>query len=426
MEIRNKIGVIGLGYVGLPLAVAFAEKDFEVFGFDVDAKKNENVNQGVSYIEDIPSAKLKKVVDCGNLKASADFQLLREVRAVIVCVPTPLGKAREPDLSCVMAALKNVRENLQKNQLIILESTTYPGMTEEVVLPFLEESGFKVGVDCFLSFSPERIDPANKKYGVKNTPKVVGGVTSQCLELACALYENVVDQVVPVSSPTVAELVKLLENSFRAVNIGFVNEMAVICHKLGVEVSEVIRAAATKPFGFMPFMPGPGLGGHCIPVDPQYLSWKMKSLKYHPRFIQLAEEVNIEMPHYVVRRVSEELNFRGKALRESSILVLGISYKKDVSDVRESPAIDVIENLHAMGANVSYFDPHVDSFQACGRTWNSLASLPADLSGYDSLLILTDHSSFDYPEILSKASFVFDARNVTVGMSRSKEKVVRL
>lgn len=426
MEKGKRIGIIGLGYVGLPLAVAFAEKNFEVFGFDVDAKKNEKVNQGVSYIEDIPSARLKKVVDCGTLKASSDFRLLQEVEAVILCVPTPLGKAREPDLSCVMAALKNVRENLQKNQLIILESTTYPGMTEEIILPFLEESGFKVGVDCFLSFSPERIDPANKKYGIKNTPKVVGGVTSHCLELASALYENVVDQIVPVSSPTVAELVKLLENSFRAVNIGFVNEMALICHKLGVEVSEVIRAAATKPFGFMPFMPGPGLGGHCIPVDPQYLSWKMKSLKYHPRFIQLAEEINIEMPHYVVRRVSEELNFRGKALRQSLILVLGVSYKKDVSDVRESPAIDVIEDLHAQGATVSYFDPHVDSFQACGRSWNSLASLPTDLSGYDCLLILTDHSSLDYPGILSKASFVFDARNVTVGMSRSKEKVVRL
>lgn len=420
---KAPIGVIGLGYVGLPLALAFAKKGFTVSGFDVDPNKVACLQIGQSYIGDVASAEIAPLIQSKKFSATTSFDRLHEMDAIIICVPTPLRKSREPDLSFVLAAGLEIQKRLRKGQLIVLESTTYPGTTEELILPLLEKRNLKVGQDFCLAFSPERIDPGNKVYQIHNTPKIVGGVTTNCLELAAALYHQVVEQVIPVSSPRVAELVKLLENTFRAVNIALVNEMAIICHKLGVETGEVIRAAASKPFGFMPFMPGPGLGGHCIPVDPQYLSWKLKTLKYHPRFIQLADEINMAMPAYVVSRVASALNGRGKSIKGADILVMGVSYKKDVGDIRESPALEVIEELIKMGADVSYHDPFVSEIQINDH---KLFSTTPAFAKRDCVVILTDHSGFDYEKMVLESSLLFDARNATYPLNAPKEKIVRL
>lgn len=419
---KARIGVIGLGYVGLPLALAFAKKGFTVFGFDVDPNKVASLQKGQSYIGDVASAEIAPLIQTKKISATISFERLQEMDAVIICVPTPLRKSREPDLSFVLAAASEIQKRLRKGQLIVLESTTYPGTTEELILPLLEKRNFKVGQDFCLAFSPERIDPGNKVYQIHNTPKIVGGVTTNCLELAATLYRQVVEQVIPVSSPRVAELVKLLENTFRAVNIALVNEMAVICHKLGVETGEVIRAAASKPFGFMPFMPGPGLGGHCIPIDPQYLSWKLKTLKYHPRFIQLADEINMAMPAYVVSRMASALNERGQSIKGADILVMGVSYKKDVGDLRESPALEVIEELVKMGADVSYHDPFVPVIQINEQ---KLFSQSPAFANKDCVVILTDHSNFDYEKMVLESPLLFDARNATYPL-KVPEKVVRL
>src|SRR5216683_3774388 len=356
-----RVAIIGLGYVGLPLATAFAEAGFRVVGIDVDQQKIDRANRGESYIPDISSSVLQKFIDTNFLHFTSDFAALDEVDAISICVPTPLGKTHEPDISYIISAIKHVRTHLHSGQLIVLESTTYPGTTNEVVLPELESTGLKVGVDFFLAFSPERIDPGNSNFDTRTTPKIVGGITPACTELAQAFYRAAIEQVVPVSSARVAEMAKLLENTFRAVNIGLVNEIAIICEKLHINVWEVIEAAATKPFGFMPFTPGPGLGGHCIPVDPHYLSWKLKTLDYTARFIGLAAEINSSMPHYVVNKISEALNEQYRSFNGATVLVLGVAYKRNVSDVRESPALDIIQALLARKAVVLYNDEYVPS-----------------------------------------------------------------
>lgn len=416
---------MGLGYVGLPLAVAFAKKGFEVTGFDVDKKRIESIQHGTSYILDVESRDVLELHGQKKLSAVVQFDLLKEMDVIIICVPTPLRKSREPDLSFIVGAIEEVKGRIRKGQLIVLESTTYPGTTDEIVLPLLSSQGYKVGEDFFLAFSPERVDPSNKDYQIHNTPKVVGGVTSQCREVSELLYGQVVEKVVSVSSPTVAELVKLLENTFRAVNIGLINEIAIICNKLGVATGEVIRAAATKPFGFMPFKPGPGLGGHCIPVDPQYLSWKMRSLNYHPRFIQLADEINSSMPSYVVSRISIMLNELGQSVKDAKILIMGVSYKKDVGDCRESPAFDVMMELLHMGAIVSYHDSHVSKINLGGEEYFSQTLTPDFYQTYDCVTILTDHSDIDYERLVQESHIVFDTRNVTLGCF-SDRKIVRL
>src|SRR5436190_7711529 len=356
-----QVAVIGLGYVGLPLAITFAEAGFEVRGIDVDQRKVDQANQGESYIPDIASNTLRSLIDTERLHFTNDFAVLDDVDAVSICVPTPLRKTRDPDISYIVSATQQVRAHLHPGQLVVLESTTYPGTTDEVLLPELESTGLNVGVDFFLAFSPERVDPGNPDFDTRNTPKIVGGITPACTELAQAFYGAAIEQVVPVSSTRVAEMVKLLENTFRAVNIGLVNEIAVICEKLSIDVWEVIDAAATKPFGFMRFLPGPGLGGHCIPVDPHYLSWKLKTLDYTARFIELAAEVNSSMPHYVVNKISEALNEQRRSFNGSTVLVLGIAYKRNVGDMRESPALDIIQELIARKAVVLYNDEYIPS-----------------------------------------------------------------
>src|SRR5689334_12257445 len=358
-----KIGIIGLGYVGLPLAVAFAEAGYYVTGLDVSTDKVSQLNDGVSYIPDIPTAQLEPLVKSGHLRATTNYDDLNQIDAVSICVPTPLRKTKDPDMSYVISAADQITRVSHPGMLIVLESTTYPGTTDEILAPRLTEKGLTIGEDVFVAFSPERIDPGNKKYGVRNTPKVVGGMTPDCKEVACLYYGTVADQVVPVSSPVAAEMVKLLENTFRAVNIGLVNEMALMCNRLNVDVWEVIRAASSKPFGFMPFYPGPGIGGHCIPIDPLYLSWKLKTLNYTARFIELASEVNTHMPIHVMDRVVDALNDDCKSLRGSKVAVLGVAYKRDVDDLRESPALDVIQLLEEKGADVSYYDPYVASIR---------------------------------------------------------------
>lgn len=420
-----KIGIMGLGYVGLPLAVAFAKKSFEVTGFDVDKKRIQDIQNGISYISDVDSRDVLELRRSNKLSAVASFDLLKEMDVIIICVPTPLRKSREPDLSFIVGALEEVKGRIRKGQLIVLESTTYPGTTDEILLPLLSGQGHKVGEDFFLAFSPERVDPGNKTYQIHNTPKVVGGVTGQCREVSLFLYSQIIEKVVPVSSPTVAELVKLLENTFRAVNIGLINEMAIICNKLGVETGEVIKAAATKPFGFIPFKPGPGLGGHCIPVDPQYLSWKMRSLNYHPRFIQLADEINSSMPSYVVSRIGNVLNELGQTVKGAKILIMGVSYKKDVGDCRESPAFDVMAELLRMGAEVSYHDSYVPKINVSGKEFASQTLTPHFYQNYDCVTILTDHSHIDYERLVQESPIVFDTRYVTLGCSLDK-RIVRL
>jgi UDP-N-acetyl-D-glucosamine dehydrogenase len=409
-----KVGIVGLGYVGLPLAVEFAEAGFSVIGVDVSASKVESLNRGESYILDIPTERLKPLVEKGKLCASTDYGALHEADTVSICVPTPLLKTKDPDMSYVVESVEAVSQVCHEGMLIVLESTTYPGTTEEVVVPRLLNNGFTVGENVFVAFSPERVDPSNPKYGVRNTPKVVGGVTPACTEVAGVLYRTAVDQVLEVSSPTAAEMVKLLENTFRAVNIGLVNEMAVMCDKLGVDVWEVIRGASTKPFGFMPFYPGPGLGGHCIPIDPLYLSWKLKALNYNARFIELASEINTSMPVYVVNKVMLALNDDRKSMKDAKVVVLGVAYKRDVNDVRESPALDVIGLLQDRGAEVVYHDPYIAQVRLDkGQILRSVEYSDTLLEFADCVVIVTDHTCFDYQHILDHAHLVVDTRHAT-------------
>lgn len=421
-----KVGIVGLGYVGLPLAVEFAEAGFSVIGLDVSKDKVAQINRGESYVGDIPSERLQPLVKSGKLCATTKYADLNQVDAVSICVPTPLLKTKDPDMSYVINAVDAVSKICHEGMLVVLESTTYPGTTEEVILPRLAHNGFKIGENVFVAFSPERIDPGNTRYGVRNTPKVVGGVTPDCTDVTVALYSAAVDQVMPVSSPTSAEMVKLLENTFRAVNIGLVNEMALMCDKLGVDVWEVIRAASTKPFGFMPFYPGPGLGGHCIPVDPHYLSWKLKTLNYTARFIELASEINTSMPLYVIDKVTDALNDEGKAVRGSKIVVLGVAYKRDVNDVRESPALDIIGLLEEKGAQVVYHDPYVPEIRLEGDTTMKGVPYTEQLLEFaDCVVIVTDHSSIDYQDVVNHSRLVVDTRHVTPP-ANGKARVVQL
>lgn len=420
------VGIVGLGYVGLPLAVEFAEAGFHVIGLDLSQSKVSQLNRGESYIPDIATDRLRPLVESGHLKATTSYDDLRAADTISICVPTPLRKTKDPDMSYVIDAVNSVAEICHEGMLVILESTTYPGTTEEIVVPKLRSGGFNVGENVFVAFSPERIDPSNKRYGVRNTPKVVGGVTADCTEIAAKLYSTAVDQVVPVSSPTAAEMVKLLENTFRAVNIGLVNEMAVMCDKLGVDVWEVIRGAATKPFGFMPFYPGPGLGGHCIPVDPLYLSWKLRTLNYNARFIELASEVNTSMPLYVIEKVTQALNDDCKSVKGSHIVVLGVAYKRDVDDVRESPALDVISLLHNRGAKVEYHDPYVPSVRLEDDEHMSTSQYSdALLESADCVVIVTDHSSYDWQHVAEHSALIVDTRNALAKVS-GKARVVPL
>ena len=404
-------GIVGLGYVGLPLAVELANAGYRVLGFDVQQKVVDGINAGRSHVKDVTDAQLQAAVGAGRLSATTDTARLSEPDAVSICVPTPLSKFKDPDVSYIVAATEAVKRTLRRGQAIILESTTYPGTTREILLPALESTGLTVGEDFFLAFSPERVDPGNPKYGTRNTPKVVGGITADCRRVAMALYEPAIDTLVPVSTTDAAELVKLLENTFRSVNIGLVNEMAIVCDKLGVDVWEVIEAAATKPFGFMKFLPGPGLGGHCIPIDPHYLAWKMRGLNYKTRFIDLAGELNTEMPLFWVRKLAEALNGQGKAVRGASVLVLGIAYKRDIDDIRESPALDIIRLLEGQGARVSYSDPHVPVFSEDGREFRSVPLTPEAVAAADCVMIVTDHTAVDYRMIQRHAPLVVDTRN---------------
>jgi UDP-N-acetyl-D-glucosamine dehydrogenase len=404
-------GIVGLGYVGLPLAIELANAGFRVLGFDVQQKVVDGLNAGHSHVKDVTDAQLQAVVKTGRFSASSDMRRLAEPDAVSICVPTPLSKFKDPDVSYIVAATESVKQTLRRGQAIILESTTYPGTTREILLPALESTGLTVGQDFFLAFSPERVDPGNAHYGTRNTPKVVGGITEDCIRVAVALYQPAIDTLVPVSTTEAAELVKLLENTFRSVNIGLVNEMAIVCDKLGVDVWEVIEAAATKPFGFMKFLPGPGLGGHCIPVDPHYLAWKMRGLNYKTRFIDLAGELNTEMPLFWVRKVAEALNGQGKAVRGAVVLVLGVAYKRDIDDIRESPALDIIRLLEGQGARVSYADPHVPVFAEDGHEFRSVALDSKTVAAADCVMIVTDHTAVDYHMIKRHAKLVVDTRN---------------
>lgn len=414
------VGVVGLGYVGLPLATTFAEAGFHVTGIDVDQQKVDRANQGESYIPDISSTTLQALIDTGRLHFTSDYTVLEDIDAVSICVPTPLRKTRDPDVSYIIAATQQVRAHLHPGQLVVLESTTYPGTTDEVVLPELESTDLKVGVDFFLAFSPERIDPGNPNFDTRNTPKIVGGITPACTELAHAFYGAAIEKVVPVSSARVAEMAKLLENTFRAVNIGLVNEIAIICEKLHINVWEVIEAAATKPFGFIPFRPGPGLGGHCIPVDPHYLSWKLKTLDYTARFIELAAEINSSMPHYVVNKISEALNEQRRSFNGATVLVLGVAYKRNVSDVRESPALDIIQALLSRKAVVIYNDEYVPSLAIHDHILHSQSLSSGLLQAADCVVIVTDHSYYDVPWIVQEARCIVDTRNMTRGYNDKK------
>ena len=427
-RIENKeahIGVIGLGYVGLPLAVEFAKAGFPVTGIDVDESKVAGINAGENYIPDIADDTLQTLVSSGNLRATTDMDIIADLDAVAICVPTPLSKVGDPDISYIIAAINAINKAIHKDLLIILESTTYPGTTQEIVFSRLEKSRLTVGKDYYLCFSPERIDPGNEKYTIANTPKVIGGVTAACTQLGALLYEQIVDDVVTVSSPETAEMVKLLENTYRSINIGLVNEVAIMCEKLGVDVWEVIDAAATKPYGFMKFTPGPGLGGHCIPIDPQYLSWKMRTLDYNPRFINLAAEINSAMPAFVKDTVANGLNGHGKALNGSSVLILGAAYKKDIDDVRESPALDVLILLETAGAAVDFFDPYVADIVLDNKTKVGLTELTAEnLQTYDAVAILTDHTNVDYELVKKQSALIIDTRNVYP--LNHDEKIIRL
>ncbi|MFP4322508.1 MAG: nucleotide sugar dehydrogenase [Anaerolineales bacterium] len=421
-----KIGVVGLGYVGLPLAVAFAEVGFEVLGVDLTQAKVDMLNAGESYIPDIPTEQVAPLSKNGKLKAYTSYDILREADVISICVPTPLRKTKDPDMTYVIQSTEEIARVSHPGLLVILESTTYPGTTQELLAPrLLESPELKLGENLFVAFSPERIDPGNQVFTVRNTPKVVGGMTPACEQVAHDYYRHIVDDVITVSSPTAAEMVKLLENTFRAVNIGLVNEVALMCDKLGVNVWEVIDAAASKPFGFMPFYPGPGLGGHCIPIDPHYLSWKLKTLNYTARFIELASEVNTSMPYYVLDKVTDALNDSAKAVRGAKIGVIGVAYKRDIDDVRESPALDIIQLLRDKGATVTFHDPYVPQVKLDGETWHSETYSTDWLAAQDCLVIVTNHSTYDWQEIVDHGRVIVDTRNA-VNNSTGQARVVRL
>jgi UDP-N-acetyl-D-glucosamine dehydrogenase len=406
-----RVGVVGLGYVGLPVAVTFAEAGFPLLGFDISRRVVAALREGRSHIMDIAADRVRRQVDAGRFEVTDDFDRLDEADAIIICVPTPLSKTGDPDVSYIVDVTHHIRDRLRAGQLIVLESTTYPGTTRELVQPTLEESGLEAGEDFFLAFSPERVDPGNPTWHLENTPKVVGGLTPACHELVAALYGEAIDTVVEVSSPEAAELAKILENTFRAVNIGLANEMAIIADRLGIDIWEVIDAAASKPYGFMRFHPGPGLGGHCIPIDPHYLAWKMKTLQYRTRFIELAAEINAEMPRYVIARVTEALNAVRKSLNGSRVLLLGMAYKPNVDDTRESPAIDILRLLQQRGAEVRYHDPYVESIALDGTTYTSVPLTEEELGGSDVVIITTDHAAMDYGLVLEHAPILVDPRN---------------
>ncbi len=406
-----KIGIVGLGYVGLPLAVAFAEEGFEVFGIETGSKKVNSIKKGESYIIDVPSEKVERLVSSGLLSATDDYKVVRKLDAIVICVPTPLGKTREPDISFIVSAIAGIIKNRRRGQLYVLESTTYPGTTEEILLPKFEEGSHKIDHDFLLAFSPERVDPSNRIYTTNNIPKVVGGVTKDSTQAAKLLYSQIVDEVIPVSSSKVAEMTKLLENTFRSVNIGLVNELARMCDRMDINVWEVINAAKTKPFGFMPFYPGPGIGGHCINIDPLYLSWKARLYGFEARFIELADGVNSSMPRYVVQCVMNALNERGKALMRSKILVLGAAYKKDVDDLRESPSLEIMKIFLEKGAVVTYSDPHASRIMLDSRSFKSSPLRNGFIRKQDCIVLATDHSAFDYKKIHRCAKLIFDTRN---------------
>ncbi len=424
-----EIAILGLGYVGLPLAVVFGEAGFKVTGIDPDTRKIDSLKKSVSYIPDVKTEAVAALVKSGHLKATTDFSALKNMDAVSICVPTPLRKTGDPDMSFIMSATEELAKYMHKGMVVVLESTTYPGTTREVLLPKLGAAhGLTVGEDWFLAFSPERVDPGREDFTTINTPKVMGGITEACGDVATAWYEGAIKTVHRVSSAEAAEMAKLLENTFRMINIGFVNELAIMCEHLGVDVWEVIDAAASKPFGFMKFTPGPGLGGHCIPIDPLYLSWKMKSFNYSARFIELADEINTNMPRYVVSRLLEAMNDRGKPLKGSRVLVLGAAYKPDIDDVRESPALDVIGLLKKKGALVEYHDPYIPHIHHEYDGWqmDSVKDMQKAVREADAVVIVTNHKDYDYAAILKEAKFVFDTRNATGRIAKGNEKVVRL
>ncbi len=423
------MAVLGMGYVGLPLAVVFAEAGFKVVGIDLVQEKVDMVNRGESYVLDVPTEVLKKQVEAGRISATTDFAACREVDAVSICVPTPLRKTGDPDLSFIVSATEGLAPYVHSGMVVVLESSTYPGTTREMVLPLLTgETGLNAGEEIFIAFSPERVDPGRTDWTTKNTPKVVGGITEDCSDVAAAWYAQALDTVVRVSSTEVAEMAKLLENTFRMINLGLVNELAIMCDRLGVDVWEVIDAAATKPFGFMKFTPGPGIGGHCIPIDPLYLSWKMKSLNYNARFIELASEINTNMPRFAVNKVQDALNERGKPVKGSRILALGVAYKPDVDDIRESPALDVIHLLQSKGAQVSYYDPFIAHFRHEDWEMHSIAKevLLNAVRAADAVVIITNHKIFDYATIHEAADLVVDTRNALGSVGKYSNKVVRL
>lgn len=412
---KVRVGIVGMGYVGLPMAVELGKAGFRITGMDVDAERIKALRSGTSYIPDVSSSELQALISAGRFQATSDPEALKTMDTVTICVPTPLRKTKDPDLSHVIASVELIRRYLHPGQLIILESTTYPGTTDEVILPMLEESGLKVGKDFFLAFSPERVDPGNKQYTIRNTPKIVGGISSECTHLARTLYEQAFETVIPVSSTKVAETVKLLENTFRSVNIALVNEMALMCHKLGINIWEVIDAAATKPFGFLPFYPGPGIGGHCIPIDPFYLSWKARQNGFEPRLIDLASQINSRMPQYVVEKITEALNHHGKCLKGARMLMVGVAYKKDINDVRESPALDIISLLTRRGVQISYHDPYVMRLEIEGVELKSEDLNEETLESQDCVVIVTHHSGLDYKKLVKSSRLIMDTRNALKG-----------
>ena len=428
-KIRDRsanVAVIGLGYVGLPVALEIASAGFKVVGIDLDQNKIATLKAGKSYIGDAADETVAGALATGRFLPTSEIAALRDVDTVSICVPTPLSKSRDPDISFILSATKKIRKYLHPGQLIVLESTTYPGTTRELVLPELESSGLRVGRDFFLAFSPERIDPGNAFFNTRNTPKIVGGITEECTEIAHIFYCQFIERVVPVSSTKCAEMVKLLENTFRSVNIGMVNELALMCDVLGVDVYEVIDAAATKPFGFIPFYPGPGLGGHCIPIDPHYLAWKLKALNFQARFIGLAAEINGMMPSVVTTMVGEGLNRFSKSIRGSKVLILGVAYKKNVSDCRESPALDVMRMLSDKGARLSYNDPFVPALRINGNTLQSVGLTPGVIASQDCIVILTDHGAYDFRKIVAASKLVVDTRNVTKDLAEFKDRIIKL
>ena len=416
------VSVVGLGYVGLPLAIEFARAGYRVTGLDTDADKVTGINAGRSHVQDVSSAALRQVVESGQFRATDDFAVLGEVDTISICVPTPLSKSKDPDISYIVSVTQAICKHLHPVQLIVLESTTYPGTTDEVILPQMQATGLQLGKDFMLAFSPERIDPGNKIFHLGNTPKIIGGVTAKCTRVAKHLYQQIIDTVVPMSSSRAAEMVKLLENTFRAVNIGLVNEVALMCDRLGLDVWEVIDAAATKPFGFMPFYPGPGLGGHCIPLDPHYLAWKLKTLDYRARFIELADDINTRMPQYVVSRIGDVLNEVCKSLKGSKILVLGVAYKSDTNDLRESPALEVIHLLQAKGSEVFFHDPFIT--EVPGLQYTDLTERM--LNWADCVVITTNHSVYDYRWIVEQSKLIVDTRNATRDVKKTRDKIHKL